>query len=479
MIKTPNEIPFLQIGSVFPTDEQKRTIREYEINEKLFRGQHDELFKAVQNNKYNQNTKDMIDKVVNFPASVSRAFSDLLFGDFPDFVVADDKEDWLKQFMKRNNLKSMLPEAGDAQSYSGVTVLQVWKQNGKSYVGAIPASQWFPVCSKNMKQKFDAHVTGWFESAEKKNYAGQIMKYKIFHADIWFTDAIYHYDYVIENDKIVSSSEREATEDISHINEFMVFPVQNLNVVGDWKGISDYADCMTLFEALDKRLSQYDRILDKHASPSLMGDPAFTKAIYLEDGTQHGLYFEKEDYFGVSADMMKPEYLTWDAKLDSTDNYIATIMNMLYLVTDTSPALFAQYQNGQIPSGGAFKKMFIRTLARKNRKALQWEEALDKIIALCYYLENDEWINVDTVFKEGLPIDKYEQAQIDRMNSAGKQVESIWSILYNSGLRGIALKEEYERILQEGQIVQQSAVGINETGGVANDGNSQMGTSSK
>ena len=478
MITNPSEIPFLQIGKNFPTIEQKEVIREYEVNEKLFRGKHDELFVTAYNNKYNPNLKEKIDKIVNFPAAVSRAFTDLLFGDFPDFVVTDAQEGWLKEFIKRNKLKTMLPEAGDAQSAYGVTVLQVWVRNKKAYVTAIPVKQWFPVVSDDPKQAYDAHVTGWFEEKDV-NVQGRIKRKRTFHADIYFTDAIYHYDYEMENDMIVAVSEREATEDISEIGEFFIFPVQNLTVVGDWKGISDYADCMSLFEALDKRLSQYDRILDKHADPTLMGDPAFTKGIYLEDGSLSGRYFEKNEYLEYTPDMTKPEYLVWDAKLDATDNFIATIMNMLYLTTDTSPALFAQYQNGQIPSGGAFKKMLIRTMARKNRKALQWEEALDKIVSLCYYLENGEWINVDTVFKEGLPIDKYEQAQIDRMNSAGKQVQSIWSMLYDSGLRDEALQEEYDRILQEMAIQQVDKGGMNDTAGVANDGNSQAGTSSK
>ena len=94
----------------------------------------------------------------------------------------------------------------------------------------------------------------------------------------------------------------------------------------------------------------------------------------------------------------------------------------------------------------------MRTMARKGRKANQFIYALDKIYNICYKLENglDAELDIDIKFQDGLPIDAFEQSQIDSRNSAGKSVKSIEKIVEESqGLTGEDLKAEVERIKAE------------------------------
>lgn len=454
-ITDPTQIPFLQVGSRFPTHEQTELLKEYENNEKLFRGKHQELFKMSEYyKKLNPNLAENIKLAVNMPASVTRAYTDLLFGMFPDIKVNEADAAWLDNFMLENDLENELLQGGDAQSIRGVTLLQLWREDGtgKARMKVISAENWFPVVSQSLKDKFDAHVVGWFEPTERMTSIGN-EKFITFHADIYFKDYIYYIDYETQDGLVKYITERNTPDNIRNINDFLIVPIYNLTVDNCWRGISDYADCFDLFAELDNRLSQYSKILDKHADPTLLGSERHMSIMYDQFGRVTNKFFQREDFMTVGDDEMKPEYLVWDAKLDATDKHIDRIMNMLYMVTDTSAILFGQFGQGNIPSGSGTKKLLMRTLARKNRKALQWVAGLYKAIKLCYKLETgSELTSLSIKFKSGLPIDEFEAAQIISMRASGKQTMSTERILELwDDLSPEEVKRELERIEDENE----------------------------
>ena len=459
-ITSPYDIPFLQEGVNFPTAEQRKRCMEYEENEKLFKGKHRELFEMPKYQKLNPNLKERVRIAVNFPSSTTRAYSDLLFNKMP--VMSADDKDWIKTFNKRNRINIEFPKMGDAQSYYGVVPVVIWKSNNKAYFKAIDPKFWFPVESTELVDEFDAHVVGYFESMDEKSASGTLVKtVTVFHATIYFPDFIYFWDFKIIDGTIRKITEREETQ-VNEIGELLVVPIYNLSMVGDCEGISDYADCKDLFAELDIRLTQYSDILNDHASPSIMGDAKFTEKILDSDGRTVLSQWNKSDYYVVNDDDVKPEYLTWDAKLENADSHIKRIVDFLYLATDTNATLFGIYSNGNIPSGSGIKKLLMRTMARKGRKANQFIYALDKIYNICYKLENglDAELDIDIKFQDGLPIDAYEQSQIDSRNSAGKSVKSIEKIVEESqGLTGADLKAEVERIKAEWKEASNSSSG--------------------
>lgn len=448
-ITNPNDIPFLKIDEIFPTHEQRKKIKEYEENEKLFEGEHRELFEMPEYQKLNPNLKEKIRIAVNFPSAVTRAYTDLMVNKMP-IMSATDK-DWVKRFNKRNRINIELSKIGDAQSYYGVVPLIIWKDSkGETYFKAIDPKHWFPIESEELIEEFDGHVIGYFEDNEEKGAYNNVVKStRIFHATIYFPDAVYYWDYELLDNKITKIFERKPTEIVS-INELLVVPVYNLSMVGETEGISDYEDCKDLFCELDIRLTQYSNILNEHAKPSLTGDGKFLQNIYDSDGRTVLKQFQREDFYVVNDDDVKPEYLTWDAKLDSADNHINRIIDMLYLATDTNATLFGLFGAGNIPSGSGIKKLLMRTMARKGRKENQFIYALDKVYSICYKLETGQELDIDIKFQDGLPVDTFEQSQIDSRNAGGKSVKSIEKIVEESqGLTGADLEAEVNRIKDE------------------------------
>jgi Mn-containing catalase len=111
----------------------------------------------------------------------------------------------------------------------------------------------------------------------------------------------------------------------------------------------------------------------KHTDPNMCGDP-----MYLEYNDDTKTYNAPVGgtFFPYSKEGGEPKYLTWDGKLEAAEKQLDRLIEMLFYVSETSPACFGLDKNATTESGAALKKRLLRTLAKVNRKKLYSDPAI-------------------------------------------------------------------------------------------------------
>ena len=72
----------------------------------------------------------------------------------------------------------------------------------------------------------------------------------------------------------------------------------------------------------------------------------------------------------------KPEYLTWDGNLESSEKQLDRVMDLFFMLSGTNPQLFGQDIAGNL-SGEALQKIFIVPIAKTKEMILSLEDAFE------------------------------------------------------------------------------------------------------
>jgi hypothetical protein len=146
------------------------------------------------------------------------------------------------------------------------------------------------------------------------------------------------------------------------IDEIPLIHIPNFRSANTYWGTSDYQDLESLFFAINNRMTKIDNILDKHSDPIL----TVPEGVLDENGN-----VEKKSLgmIEVRGGEGKPEYIVWNANLDSAFKQIDQIVKMIFLFGEVSPDVLG-LDTGRTgaESGRALKIRMIRTLAKRIEK---------------------------------------------------------------------------------------------------------------
>ncbi|HPY89047.1 MAG TPA: phage portal protein, partial [Spirochaetota bacterium] len=161
-----------------------------------------------------------------------------------------------------------------------------------------------------------------------------------------------------------------------------------------------------------------------------------------------GNYFPKVDKEDASV-----SYLTWDGKLDSAFKELELIINQLYILGETSPALLGDdSKGGQASSGTALRLRMISPLAKAKRIKNRMDPKLKKAFTLASELGDTTIKNEDIsiVWADGLPNDPKEDAEIMAIRTGQKPTMSISRALKQfDGMSNRSIQEEKDLILED------------------------------
>lgn len=438
MAINPDTIPFLQPGQPWPPAGElgEERLQRYSRNKALFKGEHwrvyDDTIKLLRDD-----VRATLELAINFPGAVSKLFSDLLFGETPRYVSSTAQE-WVDDFIEANGLHRANYRAALAQSYRGEAVYKLRLTEGRERAVAevIPASIWFPVVDPDNVTDIQGHVLAWVKS--KPDRKGNQVRY--LRAEIHLPGSIHQRLWRLSEDNIIQERADLGTfysppppeEQETGVEEPLIVVVPNLEVDDSPFGLDDYSEADTLFHQLDLRLAQIAKVLDRHTDPNMYGPVSA-----LEQDPATGEWVVRAGrYFPVAENEPPPGYLVWDAKLDANFRFIEHIMRGLYIATDTNAAAFSLLESGSVPSGAALKRLLIRPLARTNRKRLYFDVALRQLFALAARLERangrrdvPDDLNLHIEWKDGLPEDPREAAEIEQIRTGGKATSSVRSAI--------------------------------------------------
>ncbi len=161
----------------------------------------------------------------------------------------------------------------------------------------------------------------------------------------------------------------------------MIFPVNNC-IEEDHFGESDYTkDVITLVAEVNRRLSGNSSVMDKHTDPAIFGPTSMVS----EDANGNRVVNTEGAYLPIDDKDIKPQYLTWDGKLESNFMQIEKIMDQFFALTSTSRAAFGiPNQTTSVESGAALRKHMFNSFQKISSLRVGHEAALSEMSQLMY-----------------------------------------------------------------------------------------------
>jgi hypothetical protein len=369
----------------FPPPKELQRINDYEIYEKIFFGEHYEAFNVATGGEFGQDLKKL-DKLryvaANFGGMISKLSADMLFEEFPK-ITMPDQDEFIDALIESNNLKTQFYESALENSYRGDAVFRIRGEEKQVIIEDLNPSIYFPEYDENnVRREPKAHNLAWRVGLGGTNPTSGKQRQGMF-MEKHLKGSIKYHLYEIDGAGNVLGEitpiesyypEIKPTE-ATNIKDFLVVHIPNFRVNSRFFGISDYKDLTSLFAAIENRVTKVDNILDKHGDPIL----AVPEGVLDEEGNVNRKSFGVIEVPTDGGSGQKPEYIVWDANLDSAFKEIDKLVEFLFMTSETSSAAFGLDKNGAAESGRALKYKLLRTIAKKHRKELYYDCGLKRL----------------------------------------------------------------------------------------------------
>lgn len=381
-------LDFLQVGKQWtPKNATYQKRQENYLNGRLmYEGDLETVFKDVwlaiakrYGLKYGEVQQVMIK--TNLFKALTETFKILAFKNEPEIWIGegDNAKRLDKEIYSPNLLLEKLKQAFISCHAQGNSVIKVYSDTkGRPDISIVNAENWIPIKNPKNLNEILAHVVA--ETYEVDN-SSSIMGIAVNNSKKYLNAEIHYkgyYDKVLfeldKNDVIIKEISREKNIKTGFA-DFLVFPFDyGVPAWREW-GKSAYDDIIGLVDEIIVRLSNNSKILDDHADPQ----PIVSRDM-LEFDDNTGKYVYKRHMtmmFGKNGE--KPEYLTWDGNLASSENQLDRVMNLFFMLSGTNPQLFGQDIAGNL-SGEALEKIFIVPIAKTKEMILSLEDAFENAL---------------------------------------------------------------------------------------------------
>ena len=437
---------WLSEGERFPPLPEKRRLDMYRNNKELFESEHAEIYREdlKRIERVINNFQDVISYpvVLNFQKLMSLKVADLLFGEPPSISAKDVRKQLaIDTIMDNSKLLDQAYQAAIDASRYGDGLFYVHKKGDHGVIDLTQPCIWYPIVSEDNIKDRTAEVLAWKVGEDRLKVS------------IHYQGRYEEREYQCENGNIGKLT--KAPVDMqTGLTDFAVVQVSNTLTSDRVTGIDDYTDVDSIIADIMVRIGQIDRILDKHANPSLSGP----KSALEQDPVSHeyklvlGSYFIRDNE--ASADV---KYLTWDGQLAANFTQLEKLINLLYTISEMGSALFGDMtgSTGQVASGTALKRLMVSPLAKVARLRAKMDTALKTAIVLCSQLGGKDIVKLDYAdisikWQDGLPADDTETAAILTQRLAGKaSMSQKRALVVYDGLSEEEAEEELLTIQEE------------------------------
>jgi len=420
---------------VFPYPNEAERLARYARNAKLLEGSHFEVLALG-------TTKRALDArmkyiMVNFNSLVANVSADMLFGEEVQ-LKADKNQEFIENLYHRNKLKTQFFESAVSNAALGDSVFKVRVVDNEIVVDDTNPAIYFPVLDVlNARQHPKKEVFAWTEMQD--DGAGKVATFLVVetHEAPKVTTQVFELTgdhkagtWTIGQEIGVDAynatySKAYAAEINTGISHNMIVHTPNYRPRGNahYFGTSDFLNLESLQRALNNRMTMIDQILDKHSDPIL----AVPEGVLDEQGQVRkealGMIEMSSDGGG------KPEYIVWNANLDSAFKQIDKIVEFMFLTSETNTDVFGM-GSGQAETGRALKMRLLRTIAKRNRKRLYYDQSIKEVCEIsqelskangytCGGIRVTDVERIQTVWSDGIVDDA-----VESVDMVVKQVES-------------------------------------------------------
>lgn len=378
-------LDFLQVGKQWtPKNATYQKRQENYINGRLmYEGELEAVFSDVWQSiakRYGLNYGEVQQVMikVNLFKALTETFKILAFKTEPEAWIGEgDKAKKLdKEIYSPKLLLDKLKQAFISCHAQGNSVIKVYSNTkGEPDISIVNAENWIPVKNPENLSEILCHVVAdTYEVDNSSNVMGFTIdnKQKYLSVEVHYRGS---YDKILfELDKRdIISKEVSREEGIkTNYDGFLVFPFDyGVPAWREW-GKSAYDDILGLVDEVIVRLSNNSKILDDHADPQQI---IARESLEFDDNSGQWIYNRhKALCFGKNGE--KPEYLTWDGNLESSEKQLDRVMDLFFMLSGTNPQLFGQDIAGNL-SGEALQKIFIVPIAKTKEMILSLEDAFE------------------------------------------------------------------------------------------------------
>ncbi len=373
----------------FPSESEVARLRRYGQYEKLLEGQHYNAFMSEIGEKFSDKYKYLRYMTCNFAGLVSKVMADILFGEkvvIESVKKKKDEQEFIDALVYENRLNTQLYESALLNSARGDALLRIRVEDNQIKIEDINPAMYYPKLSNNFREEPKERILAWKEYI--RNNKGEEETYLV--KEVYTVGFIETEVYLMkdrESQEIVRKVDVKDYNLIAGtsyekviktgIEEIPLVHIPNVRTNNRYWGSSDYSDLESLFFALNNRMTSIDNILDKHSDPIL----AVPEGILDEKGS---VKKESLGMFEYREGEGKPEYIVWNANLEVAFQQIDEMVKMIFLMSEVSPDVVGldNRNRSSAESGRALKIRMLRTIAKKNRKALYYEIGIMKAIEI-------------------------------------------------------------------------------------------------
>lgn len=229
------------------------------------------------------------------------------------------------------------------------------------------------------------------------------------------------------------------------VDEFMI---QWLKCDGDVYGQSPYEDFADLVHEAERRQTTNIHVLDAHSAPMV----AVAMGTLRENEVTGKV--EANDVLGNIIEIpnggMKPEYITWDGKLDSSEKMLDTLFSEIYELTELGRTFMTGEYQGNI-SDDTLNDLVKSAVDRGNRHV--WDiyyEVRKSLYVLCRLNDIDIKIeDINIVFQVGQSDSIKTIADVFNSRVAAGTISRFTGLQIYDGLTEEQAREECDRIIKE------------------------------
>lgn len=372
---------------VFPKTIDRDRIERYRHFDRIYFGDHYDAFALKTAGDFSKQYKKLRYIVANFGGLMSRVMADMLFGEaFTLDLQEQQNQKYIDALFHHNDILNQLYESAIGNSRRGDDVfkIRIGKRNPldpnavpEIIIEQVGPSIYFP----QFDSKAARNVATQDVIATQFKQAGKDYIHKETHQP----GQIFHevFEYSPNEQKLVTSVAPEQfgyqqVED-TRIKRSLVFHIPNVRDAkefGDFWGTSDYKDLESLFFALNNRLTKTDNILDKHSDPILAVPPG----VIDEEGKVKKEALGMFEVDNENPGFNKPEYIVWNANLESAFTEIDKLVDLLFMFSEIAPATMGQDKQGQAESGRALKFKLLSTIRKRNRKLGHYDKFIKDLV---------------------------------------------------------------------------------------------------
>ncbi|WP_046214775.1 phage portal protein [Paenibacillus wulumuqiensis] len=493
-------------GAAYPPDVEIPRLAKYERGRTIFEGRHAEIYdrasSLLKDSPHASQLKTLF-IAVNLMDLLLTKPADLMVGEAPSYSSGKDHgsvvQERVDSIAEENDLTQLIHEAVVGAGIRGDSFIKTYyapradisetlelgltppPQDLEPIIEPVDPSIVFPELSRGSKKRFKAINIAWVEWEIERtdmitslftrglqytdkpylNVERHIPGYIIYERYELFNSGVdTSYDVPISTYKIGEQVATGRHQDIvpTGTSRLLIDHIPYKTTDEHWSGISGIEKVESVLSAINERLVQIDYILWKHADPTAYGPD-------IDDGDT-ARWGGK--YIPLESNDVTPGYMVWEGQLESAFRELDLLLGIVYQMSETPQWLFgttlASDKGGTGTSHtdvGAIKARFMPILSKVKRIRTHVDRALRDALYKAQELElfaNQgvegfepyEAVYPKIEWRDGLPRDDKEAAEVAQIRTGGKATQSVMDAIKEmDGLSDAQAAEMLRRITED------------------------------